>query len=579
MNIWQIISRLDNEVDFTYSELLDINESYDRARLRTLISRRMDGAAELRTCEASGWVFPHYQSDNGVGHNDGDDFCAPWMTERNTVYNIAYDQYGDSGWCHCDSTIWVEGENQYITNENYSRNYSRCPNCNEVFHDESYDRVYSERNDATYCCHECCENDDGYYDYDEDEDDEDDEDSSSSNPIHSYGTRIEHILPMNLESGKRYFGLEVEQEFPGERPAHRTGWANDNIDGLSSVTIWKSDGSLSNGAELVTLPKPLSYWQGDNPVKALCESKEHRKYARAHDTTTCGLHVHVSRSSIPEPVIAKVIYLMNEPCMRELTTLVARRSPSTTYCVATKKRWHSHVNDVPRTFYDWNKREDVKVHPWNRARPATAIQKRQEEQSGRYTPVNLTRNTIEFRIFRGTLKWSTLQASIEFCEAVICFCTQMGPARLNDTDFTAWLKSSVTRKAYPALRDYLEARTVLPMRRKKPDNVTDVTVSEPEIEPEVVEAPPAMYGTVEPTPEGHDRSDEWENSAMASNGAFFVDGEHWQVGHIEIDARGWTDAVPVRHPDSHQIIHVPLHCGQTWFSPDRSTSLTVYESI
>jgi hypothetical protein len=194
-------------------------------------------------------------------------------------------------------------------------------------------------------------------------------------------------------------------------------------------------------------------------------------------------------------------------------------------------------------------------------------------QDDRYTPVNLTRNTIEFRIFKGTLKWETVLASIEFCEAVISYCTQYGASRLNDRDFTAWLKSAVTRKTYPALRDYLTTRTILPTRRQKPaDKVTEVTVSEPAPEPEVV-APVCPYGTVEPAIE-RTGADEWV--AAEYNSHFFEDGRAWFVTAEAIDRRGWLGAVPVLQKNSFsEIITIPLVAGQTWFSPDRCTSLTI----
>lgn len=562
MNIWQIIDHLNNETPFSYEELKQINETYSTVtqqhRLEEVLERRVTDL-NLRTCEASGWIFPGYHADRGVGYNDGDSFYSPWMSSHSHNYDWTHDHYGDAGWCHEDHTRWVEREDRYITETLSARHYQTCPQCDELFHEEDDDRYWSERAETTYCSRDCADEAGDLDDEDEDEDE--------STSIYGYSTRIERVLPMRLDPGKRYFGLEIEQEFPDERPSSRVEWAVANIAGLSAMSIWKSDGSLSNGAELVTLPKPLKYWQGDNPIKALCESREHRRFARAHDTTTCGLHVHVSRSSIPEPVIAKIIYFLNEPCMREITTLVARRAPSTTYCSAEKKRWHSHsCPTVPG------------APAWASARSASDIQKRQVQQGGRYTPVNLTQHTVEFRIFRGTLKWTTIQASIEFCEAVITYCTLMGPAKLNDTDFSAWLKSSVTRKAYPALRDYLEARTILPTRRQKPaDIVTAVTLSEPEVEPETVESvTPVVYGFVEPTPREHYASNHWTNARMGAS--FHEDGDHWWVDHIDVDGQGWTDDLPII-TDGGRRIRVPLHCGLTWFSPDRRTSLTVYESI
>ena len=82
--------------------------------------------------------------------------------------------------------------------------------------------------------------------------------------------------------------------------------------------------------------------------------------------------------------------------------------------------------------------------------------------------MNLTDNTLEFRIFRGTLKWETILASIEFCDAVISYCGQYGASAMNATRFREWLNTGVTRKTYPALRDYLVTRKVFAAPKPAP---------------------------------------------------------------------------------------------------------------
>lgn len=575
MTIWEIMSRLRNEDDFTYAELKAFNDGLDhegQKRIRRVINARMDSAVDLRICQASDWLFPHYQADNGVGHNDGDDFCNAYMGYATHDYVWAFENRYDAGWCDRVYTYWVESENEYITDERYDNHYCTCAHCSAVTHTDN--SIYSEVTDSQYCCSECCSEDGGY---DSDDEDEDEDESV----IHGYSTRIDRIKYWRAEPGVRYFGLELEQEFPGNTPREEAAWALDHIVGLDSMAIWKSDGSLSNGAELVTLPMPLQYWQGDNPVKALCSSSSWRSVARSHNTTTCGLHVHVSRNTIPEPVIAKIVYLMNEPCMREIVTLVARRSATHSYATAQKKRWHSDENRRDSYGYDANGAPCINP-PWKRARSAKDICKKQHMQCGRYTPVNLTEQTIEFRIFKGTLKWETVLASIEFCEAVISYCTQYGASRLNDRDFTAWLKSSVTRKTYPALRDYLELRTLLPKRRKSKEDpkvediVTPVTVSAPEpVAPTPVAPAPyeGPYGFVELNTAWDPDLVRQEWSSASFNNYFCEDNDHWFVEERVARDRGWW-AIPIELHNG-DTIEVPLTPGYVWWSDNRRTSLSM----
>lgn len=482
MSIWDIIDRLGSQGRISYQEYCDFHRALEtkfpdnyqakhayKLRIIDVLNRRLDNRAHnwtnLALCEASDWVFPDYDSDGGVGRNDDDRFCTTFMRASHD-YHWTVDSYGNKGWCQSGWCHYVAGEDLYITDSLYEREYLTCPQCGDVFHTEHDDRYYSEHTEEDYCCYHCAENAGA---------------TERHRIIKNYSTKIEDVLNFSLNPKIRYFGLEIEHEFPNERPSDAVATAEDLVPHLFDMSIWKEDGSLSDGAELVTMPKPISYWRDGNPVRTLLSNAEWRRIARSHNTTTCGLHIHVSRSTVPEPVIAKIVYLMNEPCMNEIVTLVARRSARHSYSCAKKKPWHSDTNPNPMT-----SNYGTPVPAWKRARPAHSCSKRQHSDE-RYTPVNLTRHTLEFRIFRGTLKYSTVLASIEFCDAVISYCTQYGASRMNDRDFTAWLKSSVTRKTYPALREYLELRTVLPTRKQKQkptDIVTPVTLSDqPALQP------------------------------------------------------------------------------------------------
>lgn len=578
--IWDVIQRIGDGDEFTYRELSAFHhalnpllttdpyrhrfQSYDdllkyKHRIIEVINRRLNNRTHhynsILLCSASDYLYPDYQSIGGIGWNEEDSFCEPFMEYGAHDYQYAVDANGDKGWCASAHCRYVSQEDQYVTDRYYDQYYLTCPECGDAYHVDNDLRYYSEETDEDYCCYECAEN----------------AGATGSRSLRSYSTKIEDVIRFSLNPKVRYFGLEIEHEFKDIRPAAAVDLSHGLSPDLADMAIWKEDGSLSDGAELVTVPKPLEYWRNTsisaNPVRTLLSNAEWRRIARSHNTTTCGLHIHVSRCTVPEPVIAKIVYLMNEPCMNEIVTLVARRSARHSYSCAKKKPWHSDTNPNPMTS-DYG----TPVPAWKRARPAHSCFKRQRSDE-RYTPVNLTRHTLEFRIFRGTLKYATVLASIEFCDAVISYCTQYGASHMNDRDFTAWLKSAVTRKTYPALRDYLEARTVLPTRKQKQkptDIVTPVTLSE--------------YGFVEPTPADFELGGEWGIGAMQAFGTFtesptshFIRGDHWWASHSHIDALGWTGAIPVTTVTG-QTISVPLRVGQTWFSPCRTTSLTIIET-
>lgn len=362
-------------------------------------------------------------------------------------------------------------DGDWITEALYMDQYCSCEACGGLFHHD--DVYYRESRDAHYC--DSC-----------DPGEDEDEDADDGRALYSYSTKIEQVKSVYLQRGVRYFGLEVEMEFPGQDRSDTCEWALDNIPDLHSLCIFKEDGSINHGAELVTVPRTLDYWREANPLQDLCNNSHWRRIAKSHNTTTCGLHIHVSRNTVPEPTIAKLIVLMNDDSMRDLVTLIARRAPTSTYCLAQKKKWLSDTN------YDWQRAlesayQNGKPTVTQYVRPTRAICKKQHGQHGRYTPVNLTDNTLEFRIFRGTLKWETILASIEFCDAVISYCQQYGASAMNATRFREWLNKSITRKTYPALRDYLVTRKVFPARDRRVAAETVVPKSAPLVLSEVTE--------------------------------------------------------------------------------------------
>ena len=79
----------------------------------------------------------------------------------------------------------------------------------------------------------------------------------------------------------------------------------------------------------------------------------------------------------------------------------------------------------------------------------------------RYEALNLTnRHTIELRIFKGTLKYTSLMAALEFANALVNFTAPASPAgfRLDTRTFMKFLELPAHRNETKFLRNYLEAR-------------------------------------------------------------------------------------------------------------------------
>lgn len=154
---------------------------------------------------------------------------------------------------------------------------------------------------------------------------------------------------------------------------------------------------------------------------------------RSHQTSTCGLHIHVNRSSLgethdeQEDVISRILFFV-ETHWAELLRFSRRSEYS-------MNRW------AARYGYEKTGRE--------------ILDKAKKGNNGRYAAVNLMNySTIEFRLFRGTLKHNTLIAAIELvdeiCDLAIHL-TDEGIEKLSWSEFVGTLTE-------PELISYLKER-------------------------------------------------------------------------------------------------------------------------
>lgn len=147
--------------------------------------------------------------------------------------------------------------------------------------------------------------------------------------------------------------------------------------------------------EIVPHPMSLEYHQ-DFCWEKLMRKSVSMRY-RSHQTTTCGLHIHVNRKSLganteeQEEVISRILYFV-EHHWNEILTF-SRRSEYT------MNRW------AARYGYE--------------SSPKAILDKAKKGNCGRYAAVNLCNyHTIEFRMFRGSLKLNTLIAALQIVNRI-----------------------------------------------------------------------------------------------------------------------------------------------------------------
>lgn len=287
----------------------------------------------------------------------------------------------------------------------YQNHYTRCIECNTLLRSDDAYHV-----DGDDYCSEC------YRDI-----------IDRSRIIHEYSYKPE---PKFRGESKRFFGVELEID--------GAGCCSENADDLLTIAnsdeenlYCKSDGSLDDGFELVTFPMALNYH------KEFCWEQLMKKAIdmgyRSHQTKTCGLHVHVNRDSLgdtqdeQEVVISHILFFVE--CHWAELLKFSRRSE---YSI---NRW------AARYGYEKNGRD--------------ILEKAKKGNLGRYAAVNLQNySTIEFRIFRGTLKRNTLIAALELVNEICDIAstqTEDDIAKMSWSDFV----KSITE---PELITYLRER-------------------------------------------------------------------------------------------------------------------------
>lgn len=233
-------------------------------------------------------------------------------------------------------------------------------------------------------------------------------DICSTRVIHDYSYRPDpnFISSQGEENPRLYFGIEVEME-SNQSNQHRDE-AAEYAHRLepAGIAYLKSDGSLECGFELVT--HPITYNAYRNDVPQLWEVMEHLRTGyqmKSWDTRTCGLHIHVSRRGFNGGShihrFLKLVY-SNQHFYEKLAGRYSSRWAKFDDVVG---------EDGKRHFKD-------KINGYN---------------TERYSAVNTqNRNTLEVRIFRGTINTSTILAQIGLIHASVEYTRTMSIKEVSD---------------------------------------------------------------------------------------------------------------------------------------------------
>ena len=187
-----------------------------------------------------------------------------------------------------------------------------------------------------------------------------------------------------------YLGIELEVE---NRAVNLGDYAYD-IQKNNGIYI-KHDGSLERGFEIVSHPQTAKYHQKVFNWYNLLEQLRKDRFT-SYDNGRCGLHIHVNKNFFNNKDDMLKIVLFFYKCFNRLKRFSKRRDMN--YC----KKWKQPL-----------------VEQVEAEKGSVCLSRNNDD---RYSCINFqNHDTVEFRIYKGTLNYDRFLASILFTDAVCNF--------------------------------------------------------------------------------------------------------------------------------------------------------------
>lgn len=237
--------------------------------------------------------------------------------------------------------------------------------------------------------------------------------------IDHYHTAYSLTSHLQGRSKGTLYGLELEVEYRdssqvNDEVAKQVYSIAENTIGKGIIRI-ESDGSLRNGIEIITAPLSEKEWRVSYSkwFKFLTGLKT--LGFKSHNTSTCGLHFHITKP--PENAVAKIeTLILGKPESKSFWSDLSRRNGSFGYCAF--------------------KRQDTR-------------------RNNKYFAINkLPSNTLELRLYKGTLLPHSLFGALESVFALTNYATDNTVQRISWNRFITYVKTS---KRYNNLVSYVEA--------------------------------------------------------------------------------------------------------------------------
>lgn len=392
-------------------------------------------------CSNCGDIFERNDDEPQVF--DGEEYCQDCFDELFAYCDICGE------WFWQEDSFWDEHREICVCPDCLERYYVRCDDCGELVHE---DDVYTD-DSGTVICERCIDNyyrcvqcdrliHENYAHFDDETGDAycDGCWEGYNGVIHDYYYKPSPIF--HGTNSKLYMGIELEVDRGGE-DSYNAQKILDVLNNDDENVYIKHDGSLDRGFEIVSHPATLEYHLNETPWKEAMKKLLDMGY-RSHDAETCGLHVHMSRKAFGRDEneqdlnILKLIYFF-EINWKQMLKFSRRTESQVNHWAA---RYGIYKDDVTSENVI-NIIDNVKS----------------ESNYHRYHVVNLQNyHTIEVRMFRGTLKYTTFVATLQLLQYLYDTVMITDITELEHLNWNTFIKG--IPENYTELKEYLKERGI-----------------------------------------------------------------------------------------------------------------------
>lgn len=398
-------------------EIMFANDSYMTADDYVLCQYCFDN--ETQYCDRCQQVY----YDTEMHETDRDNWVCDSCADEMTVCD------------HCGILIennyyYAEDTGRYFCEDCRDNGYVEyCNDCGNFFEHTHY----SENSGNTYC-DECWQ-------------------ERGENVVENYSYKINPLFlksERENELGRKvleYLGVEVEME-KGEFDVLEE--VKNDLDKLApnynEMICWKHDGSLDDGAEMNSVACSMNKWTELKDDFGKAFQKLIDAGWRSHDTNHCGYHIHISRNSLgktkeeQDATIDRMI-LLTEVFKEEIKKFSRRKDYY--YCRFASESGSSYAVAEMDTLAKCKHFKD--------------------NDDERYLVINnRNHNTVEFRVFRGTLNINTFMACLQLVHNIANICKKR---TLEKFDGIKWLDIINYTKDFKEIKEYNNRRGIKSIKK------------------------------------------------------------------------------------------------------------------